>query len=147
MPECEVLAKKLKELRKMMDLSQMELAAECGISTETLSLLERQKVDPKLSTIQKIAAFANCEVVDLLKVERGDKANCIYKLGTGYVFDEDGNAVVTYGIVVVDSDGNIFETIPDVFLDQMRAERFIHLCNAEKLELIHLPDVIEDELF
>lgn len=101
----------------MLDLSQMEFVAECGISTETLSLIERQKVDSKLSTIQKIAAFANCEVVDLLKVERGDKVNYIYKLGAGYVFDENGNAVVTYGIVAVDSDGNVLEAIPDVFLD------------------------------
>lgn len=146
MPECEALAKKLKELRKKMDLSQMELAAECGISTETLSLIERQKADPRLSTIQKIAAFADCEVTELLKVERRDKLNCIYKLGSGYIFDEDGNAVVTYGIVAVDSEGNILKSVPDVFLDKAQAEKFIRLCNSQKLELIHLLDVIEDEL-
>ena len=68
MPECEALAKRLKEIRKEMELSQMEFAAECGISTEILSLIEREKTDPKLSTLQKISAYVGCEVSELIKV-------------------------------------------------------------------------------
>lgn len=67
MPECEALSKNVKEIRKNMNLSQMEFAAECGISTEILSLIERQKTDPRLSTIQKIAAYADVNVYELLK--------------------------------------------------------------------------------
>lgn len=69
MPECEALSKNVKEIRKSMNLSQMEFAAECGISTEILSLIERQKTDPRLSTIQKIAAFTDVNVYDLLKTK------------------------------------------------------------------------------
>jgi len=66
MPECIILSENLKRIRKIMDISQIEFAAECGISTETLSLIERERTDPKLSTIQKIAAYVGCEVTELL---------------------------------------------------------------------------------
>lgn len=68
MPECEALAKNVKKIRQKMELSQMEFAAECGISTEILSLIEREKTDPKLSTLQKMAAYVGCEVAELIKV-------------------------------------------------------------------------------
>lgn len=67
MPENEALAKNIKTIRKQMKKSQIEFAAECGISTEILSLIERQKTDPKLSTIQKVAAYTNHTVSDLIK--------------------------------------------------------------------------------
>ena len=49
-----------------MNMSQIEFAAECGISTETLSLLEREQTDPKLSTLQKIASYLGCTITELL---------------------------------------------------------------------------------
>lgn len=70
MPECEALAKNVYRIRHEMELSQMEFAAECGISTEELSLIEREKTDPKLSTLQKMAAYIGCEVSELIKVEK-----------------------------------------------------------------------------
>ena len=66
MPECIILSENLKHIRDTMGISQIEFAAECGISTETLSLLERERTDPKLSTIQKIASYLGCEVTELL---------------------------------------------------------------------------------
>lgn len=66
MPECIILSKKLKMIRDHMNMSQIEFAAECGISTETLSLLEREQTDPKLSTIQKIASYLGCTITELL---------------------------------------------------------------------------------
>lgn len=69
MPEYEALSKNVKEIRKKMNLSQMEFAVECGISTEILSLIERGKTDPKLSTIQKIAAYTGLSVHELLKIK------------------------------------------------------------------------------
>ena len=73
MPECIILSENLKRIRKIMDISQIEFAAECGISTETLSLLEREQTDPKLSTIQKIAAYVGCEVTELLTKHEEEK--------------------------------------------------------------------------
>lgn len=67
MPEVEALAHNLKHIRKkVLNLSQEDFASYCGISTETLSILECQKGDPRLSTIQKIAAYLDCDVIELL---------------------------------------------------------------------------------
>lgn len=66
MPESETLATNILRLRKKMNKTQYEFAAESGISVEILSLLERQKTDPKLSTIQKIAAYTGYTVSELL---------------------------------------------------------------------------------
>ena len=73
MPEIEILSKNLKQIRNELNQSQMKFAASCGISTEILSLLERQKSDPRLSTLQKIAAYLGCSVTDLLT--KGDDSN------------------------------------------------------------------------
>ena len=67
MPELEALSHNLKKIRKAMNISQIDFAADCGISTEVLSLLEREKTDPRLSTLQKIAAYVDCDVSELLK--------------------------------------------------------------------------------
>ena len=70
MPERVALARNLKAIRKQMRESQIDFAAHCGISTEALSLLEREQTDPKLSTIQKVAAYTDQTVSDLLKINR-----------------------------------------------------------------------------
>lgn len=69
MPENAVLAKNLKAIRKELRETQMEFAAHCGISTEELSLLEREQSNPQLSTIQKVAAYTDRTVADLLQTE------------------------------------------------------------------------------
>ena len=52
--------------------SQIDFAAHCGISTEALSLLERELSDPKLSTIQKVAAYTDQTVSGLLNTEQDE---------------------------------------------------------------------------
>ena len=69
MPERIALARKIKAIRKQMRESQIEFAAHCGISAEALSLIEREQTDPKLSTIQKVAAYTDQTVSDLLDTE------------------------------------------------------------------------------
>lgn len=69
MPENEALSKRLKKIRKDTHENQMDFAENCGVSVETLSLIECQKADPKLSTMQKIAAYINMTVSQLLDTE------------------------------------------------------------------------------
>ena len=66
MPEIEALSHNVKHIRNKMDQSQECFAANCGISKEILSLIERQITDTRLSTIQKIAAYGGGDVADLL---------------------------------------------------------------------------------
>ncbi len=67
MSEIITLAKNIKKIRKMLCLSQIEFAADCGVSTESISRIERCIADPQLSTLQAIAAYVDCDVADLLR--------------------------------------------------------------------------------
>ena len=69
MPEGKILAENIKRIRKEMNESQMDFAANCGISTVIISLIENEHTDPKMSTIQKIAAYTDRTVSDLLRKE------------------------------------------------------------------------------
>lgn len=69
MPELDALARQLKRYRRTLNKTQFELSSEIGISEEELSLLERGKTDPKLSTIQLIASCLGVTVSDLLSTE------------------------------------------------------------------------------
>lgn len=69
MPEKSALAKRVKAYRKALDQSQFEIAFEMGISMDELSLIEREKANPSLSTLQKIAAHMGITVSELLEIE------------------------------------------------------------------------------
>lgn len=69
MPETHALAERVKKYRKDLGKNQFEMACDMGISVEELSLIERGKTDPKLSTMQKIAAYMGVSVSSLLTVE------------------------------------------------------------------------------
>ena len=63
------------------------------------------------------------------------------------LYSEDVGSFTAYGIGVCNNNQNERETleyIPDVFLDQQRAEQFVILCNRLQLDPIHLFDVVED---
>ena len=69
MPEIDVLAERLVKIRQEKKETQSLFAHHCGISEEELSLLERKKTDPKLSTLQNISAYAGITVSELLEIE------------------------------------------------------------------------------
>lgn len=73
MPETDALAKRVKAYRKQLSKNQFEMASEMGISIEEISLIERGKTDPKLSTLQKIAAHMGITVSSLLEVEEKER--------------------------------------------------------------------------
>lgn len=69
-----------------------------------------------------------------------------YTLRTDIVTDEDNNKHTVYGVDALNRFENVLESVADIFFDKQKAEAFIDLCNEEKLELIHLQNVIEDVL-
>ena len=69
MPENAALSKKIKQIRKIMNETQFEFASNCGISIETLSLIERERTNPNLATLQKIAAYTDHTVAELLEID------------------------------------------------------------------------------
>lgn len=69
MPEISALAKRVRSYRESLGETQFELSGEIGISIEELSLIERGQANPRLSTMQKIAAHMGITVSALLEVE------------------------------------------------------------------------------
>jgi len=60
------LGKAVKLCRTQKDLSQTELAEAADISVSYLSLLERERRDPSLSTVEKIAAALKVPMIILM---------------------------------------------------------------------------------
>ena len=69
-----------------------------------------------------------------------------YELRTDIVNDEERCSYIVYGIMAKNIRGKTLQSIPDIFFDREKAEEFVNLCNSEKLELVHLMDVIEEIL-
>ena len=63
------MAERVKAYREKLKKTQFEMAYEIGISIEELSLIERRGANPRLDTMQKIAAHMGISVSELLKVE------------------------------------------------------------------------------
>lgn len=67
----------------------------------------------------------------------------IYRLRADTIYHEDVNSFIVYGMDAMCVSDKTLTPFPDMFLDRLEAERFIHLCNAENLSLLHIADVIE----
>lgn len=57
---------KVRELREAARVSQEDLAHQAGISTSTLSRIERGTYQPRLDTLNKLAQALSVPVADLL---------------------------------------------------------------------------------
>ena len=60
------LGYKIKFERSKQNISQLELALKTGLTTRTVSRIECGTIDPKLSTLTKIADALGVKVTDLL---------------------------------------------------------------------------------
>ena len=66
MLELQILSRNVLKYRHELGQSQIEFAANCGISTEALSTIERGVGNPTLKTLQSIAAYVGCPVSSLI---------------------------------------------------------------------------------
>lgn len=69
MPEKNALAKQLKTYRRLQRMTQFEFSEVTDLSVEEISLLERAETDPKLSTLQNLAAYMGVTVSELLEIK------------------------------------------------------------------------------
>ena len=67
MAPIERVAMRVKEWRERRNLTQEQLAARARISRGYLARLETARQDPKLSTLEKIAAALKVDIARLLK--------------------------------------------------------------------------------
>ncbi len=59
---------RLKDLRVRRALTQEELAAKAGIGKNTVNRIERNRAEPHMSTLRKLAAALGVEPSELVKV-------------------------------------------------------------------------------
>lgn len=135
--ERKLLSQKLKEFRKENKLNQFEFADDCGISQRALSLMECQKGNITLDTIQLLASYMGITVSDLFS----------HTPITYFVIPNQANledsTYTTYGIGSMHNNLMIAQ-IPDVTTDFNKIKSLVLTCNENDLSLIHLFDIIED---
>ncbi len=136
--ERKILAENLKNYRKEEKISQFEFAEDCGISRDTLSLIERSKDNVTIDTLQLLTARMGKSVSDLFSPQEAKYVLVPTKLMT-FGLTED-----TYGIAVINNDLMI-DYIPCISKDYNRVLSIVQLCNEELLSPCHLREVLEDE--
>lgn len=121
------------------------MAEACGISQESLSLLERGHQNPTLATLQQIAAFLGVTVSEFLK----DEHEICYQVYDSEVEkpDDPRQHYVSYGIRAKGQywgSDTVFSEVGDLFLYREEAERFAALCTMNSLSPLHLTEVALD---
>ncbi len=66
MPEIRCLSSNVRRYRHESGLSQPELAWRCGLGEHAIRWIECQNCNPRLSTLQSIAAYTGMTVAELL---------------------------------------------------------------------------------
>jgi transcriptional regulator with XRE-family HTH domain len=75
-----ILARHIKEQRKILDLSQEMLAERAGVSSNFLARIEIADKTPSLSTIVRLANALEVPVADLLYEEAGHSGSLLDQL-------------------------------------------------------------------
>jgi transcriptional regulator with XRE-family HTH domain len=64
------LGRKIRERRKIISITQVQLAEYTGLSVVTLSQIETGKANPSFNTLNEIFHFLNLEILVAIKAER-----------------------------------------------------------------------------
>ncbi|NDO18104.1 helix-turn-helix transcriptional regulator [Lachnospiraceae bacterium MD329] len=152
-PERKILADNLIKYRRENHLSQYEMAMECGISKETLSLIERESINPTLETMQKCAAYIGEPVAKLLSnlknMQMEDEnmyfpyCSIKHKANNNYSSTYD-----TYGIGLLSEQKSelleFLDFVADICINYTDIVCLINLLNYFDVSVIHFRDIIED---
>ncbi|WRS28179.1 DUF6514 family protein [Oscillospiraceae bacterium MB08-C2-2] len=69
-----------------------------------------------------------------------------YNLSVTHIDDLDNLHYTTYGVQMLDEEGNLVAEYLDISTNKSFVERFIELCQKAQVALVHLGDVLEDYL-
>ena len=59
------VGKQIQKIRELKGLSQQDLAAKCNFEKSNMSRLEAGKVNPTLSTLEKVASALEINIIEL----------------------------------------------------------------------------------
>ena len=123
----DIIAKKLKDYRDKHNINQFEFAEECGISRETLSLIERCRTNLTLDTLDLLAVRMDVSVAELLSNE------IIYFLV---------DSKLSYGIGVI-KEYRLVDCVFDVSTNKSEVEKLIQKFNQEQMDIKHLQEAVK----
>lgn len=132
--EREIFAQNLKAYREVHHLNQYEFAEDCGISRDTLSLIECQRENFTIDTLQLFAAKIGCSAADLLS-----PSPIRYHLTTVKKTIEDENSVC-YGIAAV-KNKTVINSVEDISDDYNKVLSLLRFCDDNKLDPEYLMTV------
>ena len=69
------LGERIRELRKIKGISQLELAYDMDMSMNTISGIELGKISPKIETLRKIASKLDIEIAELFNFSHTCRRN------------------------------------------------------------------------
>ena len=123
----DIIAKKLKDYRDKHNINQFEFAEECGISRETLSLIERCRTNLTLDTLDLLAVRMDVSVAELLSKE------IVY-----FLIDSK----LSYGIGAI-KEYRLVDCIFNVSTDKSEVEKLIQKFNQEQMDIAHLQEAVK----
>ncbi len=133
-----ILAENLKAFRLAHNICQTEFAEECGISKDTLSLLERGKLNTTIDTLDLLAVRMDTNISSLL-THKNDE----YYIVISKEITVEDITRITYGIGVVKDDVLIRE-VHDISLDYYKIKDTVYYCNNLDFHLSELDEIVED---
>ena len=133
-----ILAENLKAFRLAHNMCQNEFAEECGISKDTLSLLERGKLNTTIDTLDLLAVRMNTNISTLL----ANKNEEYFILISKEITVEDITRT-TYGIGVV-KDAELILEFHDISLNYHKIKDIVHYCNDIEFNSSELDELVED---
>ena len=135
--ERELLATKLKDFRHQEKLNQFDFAKDCGISKDTISLIERENANVRLDTVQLLACRMGITVSELFQ-----HSEVNYIIIPSQITIE-GETHETYGIGAV-KNNVLIDQVFDISTQFNKVKSLVLLCNEENLSPCHLHDIAED---
>ncbi|MBO5454496.1 MAG: helix-turn-helix transcriptional regulator [Clostridia bacterium] len=133
-----LLSDKLKAFRQANNLSQYEFAEDCGMSSKTVSLIERCKLNTTLDTLDLLAVRMDTTVSELLK----STEDCSFILISTEITVEEKSSV-TYGIGVV-KDNELIKEFRDISLDYNKVKRMVNTFNFHRVAEYEFEELAED---
>ena len=123
----DIIARELKDYRDKHNINQFEFAEECGISRETLSLIERCRTNLTLDTLDLLAVRMDVSVAELLSNEI-----------TYFLIDSK----LSYGIGAI-KDYNLVDCVLNVSTNEKEVRELIEKFNREQLDINLLRDAVK----
>lgn len=69
-----------------------------------------------------------------------------YKIRTDNLCTEENHKYTAYGITVTDCNNKLLKTIPDLFYNKSKAQKFIDGCNSGRILFDYLQYIVEEEI-